>query len=805
MEKKNSKTYILVVIGIISVIVITISITYAYWKVTKEQTGVNVVNSACLDVNIEKEQDDILLNKAYPISDEEGLKLTPYKFIVTNKCDSSAYYNIGLEMLDETDLISDYVKYSLSELEIDANDYEFEAVGSGASNFTGIEDAVFANKTLDICQAMADMMVSYDNIQILEECHEEANTDNLYIEEDLYEGDKQGVGFKSQDSCQSYLEEGQSYGAEIITECEQPEKIYTFKIGFKGTFDKNETCQEVKDYYLFHGSREKEVKDYNIIKDCESVSSKPYVLNNSEYNIATTYDTEEECNAYKNDLGITDNCEYRDTNIKDLSLYSETNIKNKILGTEKEEKSLNLEGTKEGRYLLSDSLNAKESKGFGLRLWLNGDVKVEDDAMNKIFKSKIVVTSEYIEEEKIPPTVELALSVCDQDITANITGKSNGKKSIEKYEYKIDSNEWQDGSEVNELVIQEEGKHTIKARVTDNKGIVSEEVEKEVNIVKPEAEIAGMQVPVTTCKNGLYKVEHNNLSELGSEWNKTEYRYAGLDPDNYVEFNNEKWRIIGLVNVKTKSGIEQRVKIIRTNEIEGQKDFGSYAWDRSYNWTNNWTTSKLKNMLNGIYYNSESGECYTAPDDSNSTQKQCDFSTGESIPKGLNDIARQMIDSEVIWNIGGWKGSDVTADIMYEKERGTTTYNTYPSEWTNENDETYHKGIGLMYPSDYGYAVGGDVRNICLEGLLSHYVNLNCHRFNWLRSVRQDTWTITPSSEMSDFAYRISYYGYLIGYMTSYAYGVAPVAYLLPSVTIYDGDGSFDNPFKLLEEPYPDE
>ncbi len=47
-------------------------------------------------------------------------------------------------------------------------------------------------------------------------------------------------------------------------------------------------------------------------------------------------------------------------------------------------------------------------------------------------------------------------------------------------------------------------------------------------------------------------------------------------------FNNEIWRIIGLVNVKTNNGIEQRLKIIRNN-IEGQKDFGKYSWDYKLN------------------------------------------------------------------------------------------------------------------------------------------------------------------------------------------------------------------------------
>ena len=39
-------------------------------------------------------------------------------------------------------------------------------------------------------------------------------------------------------------------------------------------------------------------------------------------------------------------------------------------------------------------------------------------------------------------------------------------------------------------------------------------------------------------------------------------RYVGASPNNYVEFNNEVWRIIGLVDVKTSNGsIEKKSKV----------------------------------------------------------------------------------------------------------------------------------------------------------------------------------------------------------------------------------------------------
>ncbi len=92
------------------------------------------------------------------------------------------------------------------------------------------------------------------------------------------------------------------------------------------------------------------------------------------------------------------------------------------------------------------------------------------------------------------------------------------------------------------------------------------------------ANLNGLKVPVVESGDGLYAVTHD-VSEISSDWNKTEYRYAGANVNNYVSFNNEKWRIIGLVNVQTDSGIEQRIKIIRQDGIDGQQDVGQFLYD----------------------------------------------------------------------------------------------------------------------------------------------------------------------------------------------------------------------------------
>ena len=84
--------------------------------------------------------------------------------------------------------------------------------------------------------------------------------------------------------------------------------------------------------------------------------------------------------------------------------------------------------------------------------------------------------------------------------------------------------------------------------------------------------ILGKPIKAITSGAGLYEVAHESVSGTTNDegFKETEFRYAGKDPNNYITFNDETWRIIGLVNVMTEENkVEQRVKIVK-NESIGQ-------------------------------------------------------------------------------------------------------------------------------------------------------------------------------------------------------------------------------------------
>ncbi len=285
----------------------------------------------------------------------------------------------------------------------------------------------------------------------------------------------------------------------------------------------------------------------------------------------------------------------------------------------------------------------------------------------------------------------------------------------------------------------------------------------------------------------------------------TDYRYIGADPNNYVEFNDELWRIIGVFTVDDGTGkVEERLKIIRNESI------GSYSWDNKDTTTgaesnegkNNWTDARLNYLLNpghesesvggSLYWNSGSGTCYNGQ---NNATTNCDFTS-----TGLKEEARNMI-GDTLWYLGGTSSytsaSNGLASHWYTYERGTTVYNSS----TSPRDTSWVGKVGLMYPSDYGYATSGGTttdRNSCLNKELYNWDSVNdCYNNDWIFNSAYLQWTITPRASYSYFVFRLGNTGYLNNIDTGNANDVRPVVFLKSNIKIVDGDGTSSNPYIL--------
>ena len=268
--------------------------------------------------------------------------------------------------------------------------------------------------------------------------------------------------------------------------------------------------------------------------------------------------------------------------------------------------------------------------------------------------------------------------------------------------------------------------------------------------------------------------------ELTSDGN---IRYTGSSPKNYIKFNDEDWRIIGTFTVTIASGTtEKLMKIVKDTSI------GGYSWDSSESSVNNgygvneWSEADLMTELNTLYLNQGSGTCYNG---SNNASTTCNFTS-----TGINSVSRNMIE-EVVWNTGAITyASTIPVETAYNAERGTTTGKICSSGiYCNDSvtrTTTWQGKVGLIYPSDYGYA---STDTSCRANIYDT-LNLPCKNTNWLNS-GSTYWTVSPVAGSS---YANNAWFVLSGDV-AYAYawngvGVRPAIYLKSDVSITSGDGS---------------
>ena len=103
---KRKATIVVLIISIITVITVTIGTTYSLWSKTDSQISQNNMDVGCFKVTFSDRNisgaGDINLVNTYPMYNEDGMKLTPYKFSIENQCSIAASYSVNIETLNTT-------------------------------------------------------------------------------------------------------------------------------------------------------------------------------------------------------------------------------------------------------------------------------------------------------------------------------------------------------------------------------------------------------------------------------------------------------------------------------------------------------------------------------------------------------------------------------------------------------------------------------------------------------------------------------------------------------------------------------
>ena len=300
-------------------------------------------------------------------------------------------------------------------------------------------------------------------------------------------------------------------------------------------------------------------------------------------------------------------------------------------------------------------------------------------------------------------------------------------------------------------------------------------------------------------KKEMWAFSHPATSQVGAT---TDYRYIGSNPNNYIIFNGETWRIIGVFDGK--------IKIIR------QDSLGQLYWDqkkrnigssKSNYGSNDWTDSQLMYMLNSNWLKAGSeilkpGNTFdgTYVKDSNGKiiyQKGClpagatgTTYTCTSNTWSLNNTASSQVE-KVTYYLGGSSKASSSGPESYAFERGVKVPKNRPTNWSGY--------VGLSYPSDYLYTFANGVDDTCFNDgynncTYSHTIS------SWMKLVLYTSgahWLISPHLDTLYKTFIVKGdKGNIWYYSLDYKVDVRPTVYLKANIKL-QGDGTNSNPYQI--------
>ena len=367
-----------------------------------------------------------------------------------------------------------------------------------------------------------------------------------------------------------------------------------------------------------------------------------------------------------------------------------------------------------------------------------------------------------------PPVIEnVSTSSTPNSITVVVTA-SDEESGISKYEFKINDNEWIDNGINNTYTFNGLTQNTgydISVRVTNGVDLTAEEeVSASIKLTDN----------VVTTGDGLYK----DSTEEGR------YIYKGAIPNNYVNFNNELWRIIsietdGTMKIANTKGLSERAFDTAGNRSStycNNSSNGCNAWG-----SNSTTYDKNGSPVTAISDTYSSSSTYALPG------KEASLNTylNGDYYNSLISIAQNQIDNHY-FNVGTVSAS---------------SSNTLETDMLEEGKYKWLGKIGLLNVTDY---VKASTNSVC-DSIYDYDSNTSCYNnsnnHNWL-SVTKASYPryINGSSGSRYNIWGLNHTSYNIGRngtASANNYGILPALYLKNSVSIISGKGTSTEPYNL--------
>lgn len=298
----------------------------------------------------------------------------------------------------------------------------------------------------------------------------------------------------------------------------------------------------------------------------------------------------------------------------------------------------------------------------------------------------------------------------------------------------------------------------------------------------------------------LYKISNDQLLIKDPDQIVMDYtgvRYIGANPDNFICFDttctkDTMYRIIGFLFTGYTKGTGYAdstgylMKVIKNSPV------GQAAWDTSNK--GYWDQGTLYNYLNNTW----------------------------TPPTNYIVKAKWLLYGTASYS----SAAQGTPDIFYQKERNIGNKGKLITGASAYVDAK----IGLMYPSDYGFATSGEIENetytrdYCLASAMNNWLNdydedeeeipgyaTYCGGNSWLFYTMGATgsglenkgtgayeWFITPDTEDDTEAFCKVLKGKIGGMITRRSnYYYRPVFFIDPDHVITSGSGTFTDPYKI--------
>ena len=322
--------------------------------------------------------------------------------------------------------------------------------------------------------------------------------------------------------------------------------------------------------------------------------------------------------------------------------------------------------------------------------------------------------------------------------------------------------------------------------------------------------------------SGVYKIHHDAIPADSSATGEIipavdDYRYYGASPNNYICLDMEGqstcpdrglFRIIG--SIYEENAGQNLIKVIKATPLSDGTT-STFSWDRSI--TNIWssdtkgTTSggSIMKLLNNIWINNGTGDkCSYRPCShigggggnmnyyngkkvlgkfmNNNTKFITDEGVIDFQETGLSINAKVLIQEVSRYYLGGYSDTSLKTSAIYLAERSKTT--------SSGNSLYWDGGVGLTYPSDYGYAAG----NSCITGTdLSSY-DSSCKFKDWLYNSDNLQWLMSPDPSYSNYVLCVNTGDVKSCYSVNDGL-ISPVFYLNKDVVITSGTGTSSDPY----------